>query len=248
MTSNSHTQNVEPFPNTDDTYVIYIREESGTLTIVPEESSDHQTKLSDHVRRDERLPQTIKSAARQSRARLRNHAVSRSLGVCMTVTYKEITDDPIGDVTAFIEDIRGFYPPPLHWIIVTEGVEEGSEHRPHHHVLLPFTSDLHKVASQWPHGDIHVGINPNDESIRRVANYVSKEFERPTGDQPRFRASRGGRPKQRVIHASSLDEAINIANSQLPEGIDAYTSNYPGINGRITYYWERTPQEGMWES
>ena len=248
MTSNSHNQNNELPPISDDTYVIYIREESGTLTIVPEECSDHQAKLSDQVRRDERLLQTIKSAARQSRARLRNHAVSRSLGVCMTLTYREVTDDPIGDVTAFIEDIRGFYPPPLHWIIVTEGVEEGSDHRPHHHVLLPFTSDLHKVASQWPHGDIHVGINPNDEAIRRVANYVSKEFERPTGDQPRFRASRGGRPKRKVIHASSLDEAINIANSQLPEGIDAYTSNFPGINGRITYYWERTPQEDMWES
>ena len=164
----------------------------------------------------------------------------------MTLTYREVTDDPISEVTAFIDDVRDFYPPPLHWIIVTEGVQEGSDHRPHHHVLLPFNSNLHKVASQWPHGDIHVGINPNDESIRRVANYVSKEFERPTGDQPRFRASRGGRPKKKVIHASSLDEAINVANSQLPEGIDAYTSNFPGINGRITYYWERTPQEEMW--
>ena len=165
----------------------------------------------------------------------------------MTLTYRELPDDPSADVTAFIEDIRGFYPEPLHWVIVTEGVQEGSEHRPHHHVLIPLNPDLYKVACQWPHGDIHVGINPSDEGIRRAANYLSKEFERPTGDQPRFRASRGGRPKKKVVHASSLDEAINIANSQLPDGVEEYTSNYPGINGRITYYWERTPPDELWD-
>jgi hypothetical protein len=154
------------------------------------------------------------------------------------LTYREMPSDPANDLSKYIRNVRNFYPDPMHWASVSEGLEEGSEHRPHHHVLLPLCSNLHKVASQWPHGDIHVGINLNDASIRCAVNYLSKEFDRDSGQGPRFRSSRGGRPNRVVIHAGSLEEATSAALSYMPAEIDTYTSNSPGIEGRVTFYWE----------
>jgi hypothetical protein len=102
---------------------------------------------------------------------------------------------------------------------------------------------MHKVASQWPHGDIHVGINLSDSSIRCAANYVSKDFFRDEGDSPRYRISRGGETKRRVVHAGSIDEAIDVALSYVPAEVDSYISNSPGIGGRITLYWETGTSE-----
>lgn len=219
-------------------YVIFLRESSGTATIAPDDGVKRQVVSPRGERRAERLPQTVSSAGRQARARLRNHAVANSLGACVTLTYRELPTDPAKDLSKYIRDVRRFYSDPMHWASVSEGIEEGSEHRPHHHVLLPLCSDLHKVASQWPHGDVHVGINVNDASIRCAVNYLSKEFDRESGEGPRFRSSRGGRPNRVVIHAASLEEATSVALSYVPAEIDTYTSNSPGIEGRVTFYWE----------
>jgi hypothetical protein len=221
-------------------YVVYVRESSGTATIIPESVNQEKRPSPRNYRNDSRLPQTISSAGRQSRARVRNHAVSNCLGACLTLTYRDLTDSPEKDLSKFIRDIRHLYPSPLHWVSVTEGVKNDSEHRPHHHVLLPLCQNLHKVASQWPHGDIHVGINASDSSIRCAANYVTKNFFRESGDEPRYRISRGGRTLRSVEHAGTLEEATELALSYVPIGVDAYTSNAPGINGRVTFYWETT--------
>jgi hypothetical protein len=225
-------------PDKGEGYVIFIRESAGTATIAPDDGDKRRVVSPRSEPRAVRLPQTVSSAGRQARARLRNHAVANSLGACLTLTYREVTVNPANDLSKFIRDVRKFYPDPMHWASVSEGIEEGSEHRPHHHVLLPLCSNLHKVASQWPHGDIHVGINVNDASIRCAVNYLSKYFDRESGDGPRFRSSRGGRPSRVVIHASSLEEATSAALSYVPTEIDTYTSNSPGIEGRITLYWE----------
>jgi len=224
--------------DTGEGYVIFLRESAGTATIAPDDGDKRRVVSPRSEPRDVRLPQTVSSAGRQARARLRNHAVANSLGACITLTYRELPIDPANDLSKYIRDVRKFYPDPLHWASVSEGIEEGSKHRPHHHVLLPLCSNLHKVASQWTHGDIHVGINVNDASIRCAVNYLSKEFDRESGEGPRFRSSRGGRPNRVVIHAGSLEEATSVALSYVPAEIDTYTSNFPGIEGRVTFYWE----------
>ena len=231
-------QNNHPSSETGEGYVIFLRESSGTATVAPDDGVKRRVVSPRGERRAERLPQTVSSAGRQARARLRNHAVANSLGACVTLTYRELPTDPAKDLSKYIRDVRRFYSDPMHWASVSEGIEEGSEHRPHHHVLLPLCSDLHKVASQWPHGDVHVGINVNDASIRCAVNYLSKEFDRDSGEGPRFRSSRGGRPSRVVFHASSLEEATSVALSYVPTEIDTYTSNFPGIEGRVTFYWE----------
>ena len=236
---NSISKGINNMPlETGEGYVIFLRESAGTATIAPDDGDKRRVVSPRSEPRDVRLPQTVSSAGRQARARLRNHAVANSLGACLTLTYREVSANPAHDLSKFIRDVRNFYPAPMHWASVTEGTEEGSEHRPHHHVLLPLCSNLHKVASQWPHGDIHVGINVNDASIRCAVNYLSKEFDRESGEGPRFRSSRGGRPNRVVIHAASLEEATSVALSYVPAEIDTYTSNSPGIEGRVTFYWE----------
>lgn len=235
---NHPSENNTSSPDKSREYVVYVRETSGTATICPDENRDERRPSPRSDRNESRLPQTVSSAGRQSRARVRNHAVSNQLGACITLTYREVTQNPAEDLSKFIRDVRRFYPSPMHWVSVTEGTSEGSDHRPHHHVLLPLGQHMHKVASQWPHGDVHVGINLSDASIRCAANYVTKDFFREYGDQPRYRISRGGRTNRKVLHAGSLDEAIEIALSYVPPDIDAFTSNAPGINGRVTYYWE----------
>jgi len=227
-------------PDTNLEYVVYVRESSGTATICPANGRIKSRPTPRSDRNESRLPQTISSAGRQSRARVRNHAVSNQLGACITLTYREITENPAEDLSKFLRGIRRFYPRPMHWVSVTEGIIEASEHRPHHHVLIPLGPHMHKVASQWPHGDVHVGINLSDASIRCASNYVSKDFFRDGGDQPRYRISRGGRTKRKVIHAGSQAEATQVALAHVPLGVDEFTSNAPGINGRVTFYWETT--------
>lgn len=230
-------------PDAGESYVVFIRETSGTATIAPDHGVAKRKQSPRSGRQESRLPQTVSSAGRQARARVRNHAVTNSLGACITLTYREPTDDPAKDLSKFIRDVRRFYPEPLHWVSVTEGQSRDSEHRLHHHVLLPLCNCMHKVASQWPHGDIHVGINLSDSSIRCAANYVSKDFFRDEGDSPRYRISRGGKTKRRVVHAGSIDEAIDVALSYVPAEVDSYISNSPGIGGRITLYWETGTSE-----
>jgi hypothetical protein len=225
-------------PEASECYVVFVRESSGTATIAPERGVGKSKTSPRSERQESRLPQTVSSAGRQARARVRNHAVTNSLGACLTLTYRDLTVDPAKDLSKFIRDVRRFYPKPLHWVSVTEGWSEDSEHRLHHHVLLPLCNNMDKVASQWPYGDIHVGINLSDASIRCAANYTTKGFFREVGDQPRYRISRGGRTERQILHAGSLEHATEIALSYVPVGVDLFTSNAPGIGGRITYYWE----------
>jgi hypothetical protein len=225
-------------PVTGERYVIFVRETSGTATISPDRGVRKPLQSPQGDRQESRLPQTVSSAGRQARARVRNHAVTNSLGACITLTYREVSDDPAKDLSKFIRDVRRFYPKPMHWVSVTEGLSKESESRPHHHVMLPICNNMHKVASQWSHGDIHVGINLNDSSVRCAANYISKDFFREEGTSPRYRISRGGQTQRRVIHADSIEEAMDVALSYVPVEIDNYVSNLPGIGGRITFYWE----------
>jgi len=230
-------------PGENRSYSIYVRETSGTATITPFRGVGIRERSPRSERRESRLPQTVSSAGRQARARVRNHAVTNSLGACITLTYRELTDDPAKDLSKFIRDVRQFYPEPMHWVSVTEGHLVGSEHRPHHHVLLPLCGTMDKVACQWPHGDIHVGINLSDSSIRSAANYVSKDFFRDEGNSPRYRISRGGKTQRKVVQAANKDEAIDMALSHVPDKINTYVSNAPGIGGRITLYWETATSE-----
>lgn len=223
------------------TYVVFVRETSGTATIVPDDSTRQKRQSPRSEKNVSRLPQTVSSAGRQSRARVRNHAVTNNLGACVTLTYRELPDNPDKDLSKFIRDIRRFYPSEFQWVSVTEGAEDSSEHRPHHHVLIPLCQNMHKVVSQWPHGDIHVGINLCDASIRCAANYITKDFFRESGSEPRYRISRGGRTARKVLHAGSLEEATEIALSYVPPNVDDYISNAPGIQGRVTFYWETSP-------
>jgi hypothetical protein len=225
-------------PGTSENYVIFVRETSGTATIAPDHGVAKRAQSPRSERQESRLPQTVSSAGRQARARVRNHAVTNSLGACITLTYRELPEDPAKDLSKFIRDVRQFYLQPMHWVSVTEGLCDGSEHRPHHHVMLPLCTNMHKVASQWSYGDIHVGINLSDASIRCAANYTTKGFFREVGDKPRYRISRGGRTERQIRHAGSLEDATEIALSYVPLGVDVFTSNAPGVSGRITLYWE----------
>jgi hypothetical protein len=225
-------------PVTGERYVIFVRETSGTATISPDRGVRKSLQSPQGDRQESRLPQTVSSAGRQARARVRNHAVTNSLGACITLTYREVSDNPARDLTKFIRDVRRFYPEPMQWVSVTEGDSEDSEHRLHHHVMLPLCRSMHKVASQWPHGDIHVGLNLSDSSIRCAANYLTKTFFREFGDLPRYRISRGRRTVRTVHSASSLQEAESVVFSYLPRHVRTYVSNSPGIAGRTTFYWE----------
>lgn len=237
------TKNNNLPPETEEGYVVFVRETAGTATIIPDIGQRQRRPSPRSEPNESRLPQTVSSAGRQARARVRNYAVSNDLGACITLTYRDLPDDPAKDLAKFIRDVRRFYPSRVHWVSVTEGIVPGSDHRPHHHVMLPLCNNMDKIAAQWTYGEIHVGINLSDASIRCAANYITKDFFRDAGHAPRYRISRGGRSQRRVLHAGSFDEAANIALSYVPPEVGVFTSNAPGIGGRVTFYWETSPAE-----
>ena len=220
-------------------YTVFVTADAGTASTVPE----RQRASPRAPQREIRLPQTISAAARRARATMRNFCVANKLGACITLTYRELPDDPKRDVDEFIEDVTPFYPEGMPWAIITEGDEETSEHRIHHHVVIPLCRQMHKVGSQWEYGDVHIGINPTAESIRCMVNYLSKEFERFTGSKHRYRKSRGNRPQTQAITVETEEEALAIALSYLPEGVDEYAVYDPQCGYKKIFYWEPHPTE-----
>ena len=139
-----------------------------------------------YPRRAERLPQTSQASARASRKRLRDHAVHRQLGACLVLTYAELPSNPKRDVEKFIKEAKTYYPNQMHYAVVTEGLDPRGGIRVHHNVLFPASPHLAVIAGNWIHGDVFVGINPTDSDIRRMVNYVTKEFVRSSGLGARF--------------------------------------------------------------
>ena len=220
-------------------YTVFVTADAGTVSTVPERQYDSPRA----PQREIRLSQTIAAAARRARATMRNFCVANKLGACITLTYRELPDDPKQDVAKFIEDVKPFYPEGMPWVIITEGDEDTSEHRIHHHVVIPLCRQMHKVGSQWDYGDVHIGINPTAESIRCMVNYLSKEFERLTGSNHRYRTSRGNRPQTQAITVETEEEALAIALSYLPEGVDEYAVYDPQCGYKTILYWEPRPTE-----
>jgi len=171
------------------------------------------------------------------------HAVGNQLGAVLTLTYRELPDDPKKDVDRFLKDVRRFYGANCPWAIVSEGVTDSDEHRPHHHVMLPLCNQMYDVASQWPHGDVHIGINPTDNGIRRSVNYLSKTFERQTGCKPRYRRSRKGSVRTHRFDAGSEAEARAIAEMYMPPSAGEYIEINPRCGGRRILYWETHPEQ-----
>lgn len=215
-------------------YTVFVTVGAGTASIVPE----RHRRSPRAPKREIPLLQTVLAAARRARATVRNFCVANNLGACITLTYRELPDDPKRDVDEFIEDVKRFYPKKMPWVIITEGEEETSEHRIHHHVVIPLCRQMHKVGSQWDYGDVHIGINPTAGSIRRMTNYLSKEFERLTGSKHRYRKSRGNRPQTQAITVETEEEALAIALSYIPEEVDEYTVYDPQCGYKKIFYWE----------
>ena len=188
--------------------------------------------------RDVPLPQTSASSARQSRSRLMRHVVGQSLRVCMTLTYRVVSRTPDADLTEFIKDAKAHYPGGMEWASVTEGGTESDNSRLHHHVFLPMNEDLHKVASEWVHGDIHVGININDQSLRRAVNYVAKRFVNSEKGGTRYRRSRARRLiriRRRVV---GLTAAVDAISAFVDTRDDSVRVMDPRCGNRRIVYWD----------
>lgn len=219
-------------------WAVYVTPNAGVASLEP--TRDRHSPRS--PRRAIRLKQTVKASARGSRAKLQKHAVGNQLGAVLTVTYRDLPDDPKKDVDQFLKNVRRFYGANFPWAIVSEGVTDSDEHRPHHHVMLPLCCQMDEVASQWTHGDVHIGINPTDNAIRRSVNYLSKTFERQTGSKPRYRRSRKGFVPTYRFDAGSEAEARAIVEMYVPLSAGEYVEIDPRCGGRRILYWETHPE------
>jgi len=188
-------------------------------------------------RRELPLAQTVQASIRNSRAALKRHAVSCQLSVCMTLTYREITDNARADLEDFLEKVRHFYPDGFQWASVSETGSDAA-HRPHHHVMLPHNSQLLKIAEQWHWGAVHVGINTSDKGIRRTVNYLSRHFRSVDSGVRRFRRSKGIRARVFRHRAASLESAQAVIESYLPAANQEVEVWNPRCAGRRIVYWE----------
>lgn len=196
-----------------------------------------------YPRRAERLPQTSQASARASRKRLRDHAVHRQLGACFVLTYSEIPTNPKRDVEKFIKEARSYYPNRMHYAVVTEGLDPSRGTRIHHNVLLPASPHLAAIADNWTHGGVFVGINPTDSDIRRMVNYVTKEFVRSSGLGARFTKSKSKVPKpiKEIFNNKEDAEAAIIEN--IPKYATGVSVYYPQCGDRKIYYWDTNPHQ-----
>ena len=194
-------------------------------------------------RRKIRLPQTIKAAARAARKRLRDHAVLHQLGACVVLTYAQVSPHPRKDVDQFIRKARAHYPDRLHYAAVTEGSLDSGGIRIHHNVLLPASPDLIAIVENWPHGDVFIGINPSDADIRRMVNYVTKAFARPSGIGARFIKSKSKTPEpvKQVFNNKSDAEAALM--SKIPDGATGVSVYEPRCGDRKIVYWDVNPHQ-----
>lgn len=196
-----------------------------------------------YPRRAERLPQTSQASARASRKRLRDHAVHKQLGACLVLTYAELPSNPKRDVEKFIKEAKTYYPNQMHYAVVTEGLDPRGGIRVHHNVLFPASPHLAVIAGNWIHGDVFVGINPTDSDIRRMVNYVTKEFVRSSGLGARFMKSKSKvpKPKKEIFNNKEDAEAALMAN--IPKDATGISIYDPRCADRKIIYWDVHPHQ-----
>jgi len=220
-------------------YAVYVNPDTGVASLghLIERQPDRGP------RREIRLPQTIEASARASKKRLRDHAVFHQLGACLVLTYAQLPDNPKKDVEKFIRKARAYYPGRLHYAVVTEGSMEPGTTRLHHNVLLPASPHLTKIAESWLHGGVFIGINPTDNGIRRMVNYVSKAFARPTGLSARFMKSKSKIPKPSKQVFNNKEEAEAAVMKVVPEDASGVSIYVPRCGDRKIIYWDVNPHQ-----
>lgn len=194
-------------------------------------------------RRAERLPQTSQASARASRKRLRDHAVHKQLGACLVLTYAELPCNPKRDVEKFIKNAKFYYPNQMHYAVVTEGLDPSGGIRVHHNVLLPASPYLAVIAGNWTHGDVFIGINPTDSDIRRMVNYVTKEFVRSSGLCARFTKSKSKVPKPTKEIFSNKEDAEAALMRNIPKDATGVSIYNPQCGDRKIVYWDTKPNQ-----
>jgi len=115
------------------------------------------------------------------------------------------------------------------------------QHRPHHHILLPKHPNPLKIASNWPHGNVHVGINPTDNDIRRAATYISHQFKTPSPNKNRFRRSQHRTPQTHTTYTNTIEQAHNIIHQHIPPNTTTTTYDPHCGHRTITYWNPHTP-------
>ena len=196
-----------------------------------------------YPRRAIRLPQTSEASARASRKRLRDHAVYRQLGACLVLTYAELPTCSKKDVKAFLKKAKKYYSSHLHYAVVTEGGADETGIRIHHNVLLPASPNLFAIANIWTYGDVFIGINPTDSDIRRMVNYVSKEFDRSFGLNARFMKSKSKTPKSTRELFDSKDDAEAALFAKIPKDATGVSIYDPQCADRKIIYWDTNPNQ-----
>ena len=88
-----------------------------------------------------------------------------------------------------------------------------------------------------------VGINPTDSDIRRMVNYVTKEFVRSSGLGARFIKSKSKvpKPKKEIFNNKEDAEAALLAN--IPKNATGISVYDPRCGDRKIYYWDTNPHQ-----
>jgi hypothetical protein len=131
----------------------------------------------------------------------------------------------------------------MHYAVVTEGSVEPGGIRIHHNVLLPANRDLIAIAEHWPHGDVFIGINPTDSDIRKMVNYVTKAFARPSGLGARFIKSKSKIPKPVKQVFNNKSDAEAALTSKIPDGATGVSVYLPRCGDRKIVYWDVNPHQ-----
>ena len=215
-------------------YAVYIYPDTGAGSLGPVRKSE----LTRYPRRKIRLPQSVLASARASRKRLRDHAVRHQLGACLMLTYAALPTDPKGDVERFVRKAKNYYPYRMHYAVTTEGKDPSCGIRIHHNVILPASPHLADIAGMWPHGDVFIGINPTDRDIRRMVNYISKEFVRSSGLEARFIKSKFKAPKPLKKVFDNKDDAVSALISHIPSDATGVYVYNPHCAERVIAYWD----------
>ena len=143
----------------------------------------------------------------------------------------------------FIKEARAYYPNQLHYAVVTEGLDPSGGIRVHHNVLLPASPNLLVIACNWIHGDVFIGINPTDIYIRRMVNYVTKEFVRSSGLGARFTKSKSKVPKPKKAIFNFKEDAEAALMAEIPKDATGISIYDPRCGGRKIIYWDVNPHQ-----
>jgi hypothetical protein len=159
------------------------------------------------------------------------------------LTYAELPSNPKRDVEKFIKKAKFYYPNQVHYAVVTEGLDPSRGIRVHHNVLLPASPHLAVIAGNWIHGDVFVGINPTDSDIRRMVNYVTKEFVRSSGLGARFIKSKSKVPKPKKEIFNNKEDAKAALLANIPKNATGISVYDPRCGDRKIYYWDTNPHQ-----